>query len=668
MKSGGKTRRAAKMVILDVEHPDIRDYIGCKVDAERQAHDLIDMGWSTEFNDPKNAYAQVPFQNANHSVRVTDNFMEAVQTDGTYMTKLVTTGKVHEELQASTVWDEIANAAWFCGDPGLQFDDIINDWNTCAVSGKQNGTNPCSEFLFLDDTACNLASINLMKFRHEDGTFDVEGFRHAVDVLFLAQEILVDRSSYPTEEGRSMASAITAVMGGRAYRRSAEIAETKGTFEKYDENSSPMMRVIRKHRQEVKKIKGAPKYLVDAAKQDWADAVDYGKSYGFRNAQATLLAPTGTISFLMDCDTTGIEPDLTLVKSKKLVGGGEMSIANQTVPLALQTLGYTETEVNAILDYMDESHTIEGAPGLKDEHLPVFDCALKPPNGLRSIAPSGHTKMMAAAQPFLSGAISKTVNMPKDTTVDEIKATYMEAWEMGLKTLALYRDGCKKSQPLNTAKKVEAEGEIPVRIVEVTKPLRKKLPETRQALNHKFDINGYEGYVNVGMYENGDPGEIFITMSKQGSTINGLMDAFATSLSIGLQHRVPLAVYVDKFQNMRFEPQGLTMNKDIRTAHSVMDYIAKYLRVKFPQCFDDEAEAAPDMMATPKPGTVETVEPTTDKSSNGADKKGNGFSKTAAGPAFPESDAPFCRMCGNQMVPMGGCHFCYNCKDSSSCG
>src|SRR5215471_12370210 len=612
IKSGGTTRRAAKMVILNADHPDVMDFIRCKAEEEKKAWALIEAGYNAGFNVPGGAYDSVQFQNANHSVRVSDDFMRAVIDDKEWQTKAVVDGRTVDTYKARELWREIADAAWICGDPGLQFDSTIQDWNVVPNTGRINATNPCSEFVFLDDTACNLLSLNLMKFQTEQGAFDVERFERAVDVTFTGQEILVSNASYPTpqiarnsealrplglgyanigallmsmglaydsDEGRRFAAAITAIMTGRAFAQSARMAQVKGPFSEFAKNREPMLRVMEKHRDAAQQLTSSPEAeeVVTAARETWDEAVKLGRAHGYRNAQATVLAPTGTIGLMMDCDTTGIEPDLALVKYKKLVGGGLLKIVNTTVPAALRKLGYDEVKVKEIVEYIDENDTIEGAPHLVDEHLKVFDCAFKPVKGTRSIAPMGHVRMMAAVQPFISGSMSKTVNLPTDATVEDIEQAYMESWKLGLKCIAIYRDGCKRSQPLSTSldKEKKATGQIEYR------PVRRKLPDERKAITHKFDIGGHEGYLTVGLYEDGQPGELFVTMAKEGSTISGLMDAFATQTSYALQFGVPLKFMVDKFSHMRFEPSGFTKNKEIPIAKSIVDYIFRWMASHF---------------------------------------------------------------------------------------
>src|SRR5467141_2965670 len=615
IKSGGTTRRAAKMVILNADHPDILEFIRCKAEEEKKAWALIEAGYNVGFNVTGGAYDSVQFQNANNSVRVSDDFMRAVDGDKKWETKAVVDGRVIDTYKARDLWREIAEATWICGDPGLQFDTTIQDWNVVPNTGRINATNPCSEFVFLDDTACNLLSLNLMKFQNEEGRFDVDQFRRAVDICFTGQEIIVSNASYPTPaigknsealrplglgyanlgallmsmglaydsaEGGRFAGAITAIMTGQAFAQSARMAQVKGPFSEYSKNREPMLRVMEKHRQAATQLSTSPESaeVVDAARATWDEAVKLGRQHGYRNAQATVLAPTGTIGLMMDCDTTGIEPDLALVKYKKLVGGGLLKIVNGTVPAALRKLGYDEHQVKEIVIFIDENDTIEGAPQLLEEHLKVFDCAFKPVKGMRSIAPMGHVRMMAAVQPFISGSMSKTVNLPTDATAEDIQQTYMESWKLGLKCIAIYRDGCKRSQPLSTSLDKEKKAVAAAPDVEY-RAMRRKLPDERKAVTHKFDIAGHEGYLTVGLYEDGMPGELFVTMAKEGSTISGLMDAFATQTSYALQFGVPLKFMVDKFSHMRFEPSGFTKNKEIPIAKSIVDYIFRWMASHF---------------------------------------------------------------------------------------
>ncbi len=736
IKSGGKTRRAAKMVILNIDHPDVEEFIECKAKEERKAWDLIEAGWDGSFGGE--VYSNVLFQNANHSVRVTDEFMKAVEAGAEWTTHAVTTGEPMKRHDARTLLRKMADAAWVCGDPGIQYDTTINRWNPCKATHRINASNPCSEYMFVDDSACNLASLNLMKFAKEDGGFDVERFRHAVDVVFTAQEILVDEASYPTpaiernshdfrpiglgyanlgallmynglpydgDEGRAYAAAVTSLMHGQAFLTSSRIASEIGPFRMYEPNREAFLDVIAMHRDAARAVPrvGVPKELHDAQAGVWDLTLESGRQHGYRNAQATVLAPTGTIGFMMDCDTTGVEPDLALVKYKKLVGGGTIKIVNNTVPHALQRLGYSAEQTAAIVTHIDEKGTIEGAPGLEPRHLAVFDCAFKALGGTRSIDPMGHVRMMAAVQPFLSGAISKTVNMPPDATVEEIANVYVEGWKLGLKAIAVYRDGCKRTQPLNTAASKSDDGVKGTKgsagearpapaaapaVPHVAAPRRRKLPDERRALTHKFSVGGHEGYITVGLYEDGTPGEIFLTMAKEGSTISGLMDAFATAISLTLQYGVPLEALVEKFSHMRFEPSGYTKNPEIPIAKSLVDYIFRYLASRF---------LTPDLKA--RAGVVSREEPGAEGSSSaraaGPDLLGVapdlarsitnafeqarlvgarpiGFQKPGASalpaPTFQNSaDAPSCHQCGHLMVRNGACYKCTNCGETSGC-
>ncbi len=700
IKSGGKTRRAAKMVILDVDHPDIVDFINCKVNEERKAWALIDAGYDGSFHGE--AYSSVFFQNSNNSVRVTDDFMRAVEADGTWTTHAVTDGRPMDTHRARDLMRQIAESAHVCGDPGMQFDTTINDWHTCAGTDRIRASNPCSEYMFLDDSACNLASLNLMRFQRADGSFDCEDFRDAVRTVLIAMEIIVDNSSYPrsrigenshrfrplglgysnlgallmslglpydSDEGRDYAAAVTALMSGEAYRTSAELAEHFGPFEGYPENREPFLEVIRKHRAAVGAINPhrAPQDLLQTVQDVWTEAYAAGHDYGYRNAQVTVLAPTGTISFMMDCDTTGIEPDIALVKSKKLVDGGLMKIVNQTVPKALERLGYTEEERSRILRYLEENDTIEGAPGLLQDHLPVFDCAFRPQNGERSIHYMGHIRMMAACQPFISGAISKTVNLPHEATVDEIAQIYMEAWKRGLKAIAVYRDGSKRLQPLTAGTKAaRVSHDAP------PQPLRVRLPDERQALTHKFSIVGHEGYLTVGLYPNGQPGEMFIAMAKEGSTVSGLMDCFATAVSIMLQYGVPLKVLINKFSHVRFEPSGVTSNPEIPMAKSVMDYIFRWLDLKFgkKRSGDQDARdgalgAEADLEGAEQEASARTL------LAMEAEAGGNGsrirLEEREHRIFETQADSPPCPECGSMMVRNGSCYKCLNCAATSGC-
>src|SRR5678815_5336610 len=611
IKSGGKTRRAAKMVILNVGHPDIMEFINSKANEEKKAWVLLDNGYGGGVDGE--AYSSIFFQNANHSVRVNDEFMHAVMSDGKWETKAVVDGAVVDTYKARDLMRQIADSAYICGDPGMQYDTTINRWHTSKNTAPINASNPCSEYMFLDDSACNLASLNLMKFSDANGRFDVDAFRKAVDITITAQEIIVGFASYPTKKieinsfdyrplglgyanlgallmsqglaydsdrGRDYAAAITAMMTGEAYLQSARIAGEVGPCSGYMINRDPFLNVMRMHRDSVKNIKreNIPGEMYDTAWNVWCDAVDLGEIKGYRNAQASVLAPTGTIGFMMDCDTTGIEPDLALVKYKKLVGGGVIKIVNHTVPNALIKLGYSSEQVSAIVEHIDSTGTIEGAPHLKEQHLPVFDCSFRPQNGSRSIHYMGHVRMMAAVQPFISGAISKTINMPEECTAEDIMDAYIESWKMGLKAVAIYRDNSKRVQPLSSgtskgAKAANGPAQVEEKVIEkvVYRPVRRKLPEERAAITHKFSIGGHEGYLTVGLYDDGSPGEVFITMAKEGSTISGLMDSFATAISYSLQYGVPLKFFVDKFSHVRFEPSGWTGNPTVPYAKSIMD-------------------------------------------------------------------------------------------------
>ncbi len=712
IKSGGKTRRAAKMVILNAEHPDIVEFINCKVEEEKKAWALIDAGYDGSFTGV--AYGSVFFQNSNNSVRVTDDFMRAVLDDGQWQTKAVRDGAVMDTYKARDLMRQIAEGTWVCGDPGMQFDTTVNDWHTCSNTDRINASNPCSEYMFLDDSACNLSSINLMRFTKENGELDVAAFKSACRTLITAQEIIVPNASYPTkaieknsndyrplglgyanlgallmsrglpydsDEGRAYAGAITAVMTGEAYAQSARVARDHGgPFAGYEKNSEPFLRVMRKHRDAVAEIntKFVPADLMAGAKQAWDEAVELGEDFGYRNAQATVLAPTGTIGFMMDCDTTGVEPDIALVKYKKLVGGGLMKIVNQTVPMALGKLGYTQPEVDAIIHYIDEHETIEGAPFLKDEHLPVFDCAFKPAQGERSIHYLGHIRMMGATQPFISGAISKTVNVPREATVEDIERAYIESWRLGAKAISIYRDGSKRTQPLNTSRAGvadtrnavgAAEGirEVVKEVVKVVeRPSRKKLPDERQSITHKFDIAGHEGYITVGLFADGTPGEIFLTMAKEGSTISGFADAFAQAISYALQYGVPLQVLVDKFSHARFEPSGMTKNPEVRFAKSIVDYIFRWMATKFLSAdaqFRAGVNLREEAVATP---VAEAAAPVA-----AAAPAVKADAPSARGSEFAaiqnQEDAPPCSTCGSIMIRSGACYKCANCGTTSGC-
>lgn len=613
IKSGGKTRRAAKMQSMKVTHPDIKEFITCKTEEEKKAWALIEAGYTGDHN--AEAYNSVMFQNSNFSVRVTDEFMEAVEKDARWATYAVTNGQKIEEHNARELMNLIAEGTRLCGDPGIQYDSTINRWHTCPASGRINASNPCSEYMFVDDSACNLASLNLMKFLKEDSTFDIAAFKKAVRVFIIAQEILVDNGSYPdkaiainshlfrplglgyanlgslimalalpydSDQARSLAAAISAIMTGAAYTVSAEIASVKGAFDEFPKNAESMLKVINMHRQHASSIPEShcPAYLRNAAKDVWDEAFDAGSKTGFRNAQVTVLAPTGTIGFLMDCATTGIEPDIALVKYKLLAGGGMLKLVNNTVGMALERLGYSADEIKSITDYIDEHETIEGAEKINAQHLPIFDCAFKPRNGNRYIHYLAHVKMMAAVQPFITGAISKTINMPKEATTDEIASAYMQGWKLGLKAVAIYRDGSKMLQPVSTKKHKDGKDKS-VASVAPARPYRRRLADTRHSITHKFSVSNHEGYLTVGLYEDGQPGELFITMAKEGSTVGGLMDVIGTCTSMALQYGVPLITLVDKFRHARFEPAGMTSNRDIPFAKSVIDYIFCWMGCQF---------------------------------------------------------------------------------------
>ncbi|HEY1815053.1 MAG TPA: vitamin B12-dependent ribonucleotide reductase [Kofleriaceae bacterium] len=735
IKSGGKTRRAAKMVILNIDHPDVVDFIDCKAVEERKAWALIDAGYDGGFNVVGGAYDSVNYQNANHSVRVTDDFMNAVIRDAEWQTKSVTSGKPVETHKAKGLMRKMADAAWVCGDPGMQYDTTINDWHPCINTSRINASNPCSEYMFLDDSACNLASLNLRKFQRSDaghdGHLDIEAFRRAVQTTITAMEIVVDSSNYPTqriadnsyafrplglgyanlgallmsrsmaydsEAGRAYAAAITALMCGEAYRTSARIAaDATGPFVGYADNEAPFLRVMKKHRAAVEHIDSTyvPAEMQQAARDAWDGAIKTGEKYGFRNGQTTVLAPTGTIAFLMDCDTTGIEPDIAIVKYKRLVGGGLLKIVNHTVPEALGKLGYSEKEVEAIVTHINAKDTIEGAPHLKDEHLPVFDCAFRSSTGTRSIHYMGHIRMMSAVQPFLSGAISKTVNLPTECTVEDIEDAYIQAWKLGLKAIAVYRDGCKRTQPLSTnmaqatsnGKQTATVDPLELlspeerRLVEALRarktraagpPLanRYKLENERASFTHKFSIGGHEGYITVGLYQDGSPGEIFVRMAKEGSVIAGLMDSFATAISLALQHGVPLQVLIEKFKGTRFEPSGFTGNQEIPIATSIMDYLFRWLAIRFPTDGPGLVERHPAARAAqldlPKV-------PLLSKDFISVEVKAGQIGDAAIAVEVKdrawvqETDAPPCHECGTLMVRNGACHKCPNCGSTSGC-
>jgi ribonucleoside-diphosphate reductase alpha chain len=745
IKSGGKTRRAAKMVILDVAHPDIEEFIWCKALEERKARVLEQAGFDMDL-DGRDSHS-IQYQNANNSVRVTDEFMQAVVDDADWSLREVTSGDVVRTVRARELFRQLSQAAWECADPGMQFDTTINHWHTAANTGRINGSNPCSEYMHLDDSACNLASLNLLKFLNDDETFDVEGFRHAVEVIFTGQEILVGRADYPTEgiadtsrrfrqlgigfanigallmalglpydsdAGRAYAAAITSLMTGHAYEVSARTASRMGPFAGFTENREHMLRVLRQHQQAASQIDEelVPPELLSAAQESWDMACELGDRYGVRNSQASVLAPTGTIGLMMDCDTTGIEPDLGLVKMKKLVGGGTMSIVNQTVPRALEQLGYGPAEIDDIVAYIDEHKSIVGAPHLLAEHLPVFACSM----GDNTIHYSGHVRMMAAVQPFISGAISKTVNMPEDATVEEVEQLHIDAWQMGVKAIAIYRDNCKVGQPLSTAKKDTAEPapattaagvveQAATQVIEkiIKVPVREKLPRNRTSKTFEFRVADCKGFVTIGEYDDGRPGELFLRVSKQGSTLAGIMDAFSISVSYGLQYGVPLRHYVEAFTNTRFEPAGITDDADLRIATSILDYIFRRLAVNY-LSYEERAElgilTTGERTQPTLPGVEETVvqtsqgqdvpadPPSLDSSSptlfdahapkepslleragvTDAERPARAAKSPAITPPQATSvDAPYCMQCGVQMQRAGSCHACPSCGSTSGC-
>ena len=706
IKSGGKTRRAAKMVVLNVNHPDIVEFINCKVEEERKAWALIDAGYDGSFTG--SAYSSVFFQNSNNSVRVSDDFMRAVLDDGEWQTQSVRDGRVMDTYRARDLMRMIADGTHVCGDPGMQFDTTINDWHTCPNTARINASNPCSEYMFLDDSACNLASLNLMQFVTETADefdFDVDAFRAAVRTLITAQEIIVDNASYPTpaieknshdyrplglgyanlgallmsrgvpydsDEGRNYAATITALMTGDAYAQSARIARDQGgPFVGHSKNQEPFLRVMHKHRAALKGIDLAhvPTALHSAATDAWNEAVDLGATHGYRNAQTTVLAPTGTIGFMMDCDTTGVEPDIALVKYKKLVGGGLMKIINQTVPMALARLGYSEEQLKAIIEYIDKHETIEGAPHLDPEHLAVFDCAFKPANGERSIHYEGHSKMMGATQPFISGAISKTINVPTDATIEQIEQAYIDAWRLGTKAVSIYRDGSKRTQPLNTSQGGEP-AEVTAAATGSSQPVRRRLPDERRAITHKFDIASHEGYITVGLFEDGSPGEIFLVMAKEGSTISGFADAFAQAVSYALQYGVPLQVLVDKFSHVRFEPSGLTKNPDVRMAKSIVDYIVRWLATKFlsPQAqYQAGVNVGENVERNAPVEQLTLTQASEEKSAAVQTTSGESGGNTTPYAIQNHHDAPPCSTCGAIMIRNGACYKCVNCGATSGC-
>ncbi|MGH2906706.1 MAG: vitamin B12-dependent ribonucleotide reductase [Solirubrobacterales bacterium] len=739
IKSGGKTRRAAKMVVLDIDHPDIKDFIWCKAKEEDKARALRDAGFDMSIDG--DGFTSIQYQNANNSVRVSDEFMQAVIDGAEWSTRTRVSGEVVDTYDARELMEELADAAWRCADPGIQYDTIINRWHTSPNSGRINASNPCSEYMHVDDSACNLASLNLMKFRLDNGHIDVPQYEHAIDIMLLAQEIVVSPSSYPTEKiganarafrqlglgyanlgallmsnglpydsdrGRADAAAITALMTGRAYRQSAKIAEAIGVFEHYPQNAEPHLNVMKMHRDASYEIPAdalEDQPLLEAARRSWDEAVEFGEQFGYRNAQATVLAPTGTISFLMDCDTTGIEPDFSLVKFKELVGGGSMTIVNRTVPLALETLGYDQAVIEQIEAYIAEHGTIVDAPGLKAEDLEVFDVAV----GERAISHMGHIKMMAAAQPFLSGAISKTVNMPNTATIDDIAEAYIEGWKYGLKALAIYRDGSKTAQALRTDAQDDAdvEGKVSMSEEEFAKaletakaegaaeagktPHRRRMPVERSSLTHKFSIGGHEGYITAGQYDDGTPGEIFLTdIGKEGSTLRGMMNAFATAISVGLQYGVPLETFVDKFSYMRFEPEGMTKNKEIPFAKSMPDYIMRWLASRY--CDEDLQEELGIMTEAvrAKKTAEEAGIDLRGDTAGPANGNGNGSNGSAKAPEVTKVEpaaaalteqpvaapaklkgldlGPACGQCGGMMQRTGSCYTCSSCGNNTGCG
>jgi ribonucleoside-diphosphate reductase alpha chain len=700
IKSGGKTRRAAKMVILDVDHPDVRDFIWCKATEEKKARALRDAGFDMDL-DGRDSYS-IQYQNANNSVRVTDEFMQAVLEDRDWKLKAVTTGETLEATRARDLMRDIALAAWECADPGMQYDTTINEWHTCPASGRINASNPCSEYMHLDNSACNLASLNLMKFLDADGNFDVRSFRRATEIVFTAQEIVVGESDYPTDkigenarafrqlgigyanlgallmarglpydsdQGRAWAGAITAIMTGWAYRTSARIADVTGPFAGYASNADAMLRVMRKHRAAADQIDAelVPEGMLSAAKQSWDEAIASGEQHGYRNAQASVLAPTGTIGLMMDCDTTGIEPELALVKTKKLVGGGTMQFVNQTVPRALTKLGYDAAQADDIVAYIAEHNSVADAPHLKTEHYPVFHTAM----GEQPIHYMGHVRMMAAAQPYISGAISKTVNMPEEATVEEVEELFVESWRLGLKAVAIYRDNCKVAQPLSADKKKTAEAPEAEPAV-LAWSAKKRLPQSRPALTTSFRVGDAEGYVTAGSYPDNGLGEIFLKASKQGSTLSGIMDAFSIAVSVGLQYGVPLEDYASKFINMKFEPSGMTNDPDIRFASSIVDYVFRRLALDHLtweqrealgiRSIQERTEEAEEKIAQLDAGSAEMTA-ISDNAVFRAQEEANAVER----PTARVLDAPLCYQCGSKMQPAGSCYVCGTCGSTSGC-
>jgi ribonucleoside-diphosphate reductase alpha chain len=750
VKSGGKTRRAAKMQSLMINHPDIRDFITCKTEEEKKAWALIDQGYT-----PDDAYGSIMFQNSNLSVRVTDAFMEAVEKDCMWTTTAVTTGKSLDDLSARELMGLIAEGTRVCGDPGLQYHTTINKWHTCPNSGPINASNPCSEYMFINNSACNLASLNLMKFRNDDGSFNIDRFKRAIRIFIIAQDILVDNGSYPeasitenshrfrplglgyanlgslmmslalpydSDLARTWAAAITAIMTGTAYTVSAELAAMKGPFEGFARNKEPMLNVIAMHREHARNIPEmhCPDYLLSAAKDAWDQAFDAGSQHGYRNSQTTVLAPTGTIGFMMDCDTTGVEPDIALVKYKLLAGGGMLKLVNRTVPMALERLGYSPDDIKDICDTIDRDDTIETADKLQAEHLPIFDCAFKAKNGSRHIHYLAHLRMMAAVQPFLSGAISKTINMPKESTADQIASAYMEGWKLGLKAVAIYRDGSKRLQPVNTDSKTSGKKKKAAEEPSAARPFRRRLAETRNSITHKFSVAGHEGYLTVGLYEDGQPGELFITMAKEGSTVGGLMDVVGTCVSMALQYGVPLITLVDKFRHARFEPAGMTSNKNIPFAKSLIDYIFCWMGCQFIPGYAekntpnrtpapavenkttttakelvqktqdlakkiDQVKSIQKKMPAPE-ARMTTPSPQAKPLLAVSDRFADGIVQTVTAVAAGQDgaqanvmtqfndqfdhfqdDAPACDVCGSITVRNGTCYRCFNCGNSMGC-
>src|SRR5512132_3813512 len=690
IKSGGKTRRAAKMVVLDVDHPDVEEFIWCKAREEEKARVLEQAGYDMSLD--SSDWSSIQYQNANNSVRVTDAFMEAAAADADWNLTARTDGAVVDTVKARELLRQIADASWRSADPGVQYDTTINKWHTLPNTGRINASNPCSEYMSLDDSACNRASLNLLKFRREDGELDVEAFEHAVDVVFLAQEIAVGYSSYPTpeidknakayrqlglgyanlgallmarglpydsDEGRAYAAAITALMTGRAYRKSAEIAGLMGPFAGYQPNAGAMIGVMSMHRAAVGNIENSdvvPKDLLGAARKAWDEALNLGEVHGYRNAQATVLAPTGTISFMMDCDTTGVEPDFSLVKSKKLVGGGEITIPNKTVPMALEKLGYVPREVEEVVAFVDERNTVVGAPYVKAEHYPVFDCAI----GERAIHYAGHVKMMGAVQPFISGAISKTVNLPETVSVDEVSQLLLDAWKLGVKAIAIYRDNCKVAQPLSGQKEggSQLEAVPPVPLTQ-----RRRLPDDREEIGRKFRVGDYEGYIHVGLYEDGTPGDIFVDIAKDGTTIAGLMNSLCIAVSMGLQYGVPPEVYVSKMTHMRFEPSGMTNDADIRVAKSIVDYVFRWFGKKF--LTTEQMEAAGILSPEVKARLASQYSGESAPAAAGEDAEAPAPGQTALFNAW--EDAVECAKCGGRMVRTGSCYTCRDCGTNTGC-